>query len=822
MRFRSSGRVVLLILILVATATVGSAQTRPKSADSSSSSADNTQRAFLNQYCVGCHNARLKTAGLMLDRMDVSQVADKAEVWEKVVRKLRAGMMPPSGVPRPDRQTIENFTVRLETELDRSAAGKADPGAPALHRLNRTEYANAIRDILALDIDTTSLLPADDSSAGFDNNADALGVSPALMERYLGAASKISRMAVGDTAIAASEKVYAVPNDLTQDHHVEGLPFGTRGGVLIRHHFPVDGEYSIAVELSRGGNGVFAGAGGTKGEELEVSLNADRVRLFDLAAPKVVAGKEEDDGLEVKLPVKAGTQAIGVTFVARNYAPVEDTLQPYLRSMFPGAVWTVLPHVGSVTVKGPYKITGVGDTPSRRQIFVCHPANESQELPCAKQIVSSLGRRAFRHPLDDSELEAILSFYQAGRNKGSFDDGIEMALRRILASPEFMFRFEREPLKPGESFRISDLELASRLSFFLWSSVPDDELLKLAGEGRLKEPKVLEQEVHRMLADPRSDQLVNNFAGQWLYLRNLQSIVPAMEEFPDFDDNLRQALRRETELFFGSIVHEDHDVLDLLTANYTFVNERLARHYGIPNIYGSEFRRVTLSADSPRRGLLGQGSILTATSLATRTSPVLRGKWILENILGVPPPEPPPNVPALKENTRPTDTSVETVEAPSVRQRMEEHRANPVCASCHKMMDPIGFSLENFDAVGHWRTRDGRSPIDASGQLVDGTKVDGPEALRQALLVYSEQFVRTLTEKLLIYATGRSAAYYDMPVVRSISREAARKNYRFSSLVLGVVNSPAFQMRVRSNADQAAPVTAASRGQARNVTNKPL
>ena len=676
----------------------------------------------------------------------MSHVGEKADVWEKVVRKLRAGMMPPAGARRPDKQSIEEFTSRLESELDRSAAGKPNPGAPALHRLNRTEYANAIRDVLSLEIDATSLLPVDDSSAGFDNNADALGVSPALMERYLAAASKISRMAVGDPSVTPAEKTYAVPNDLTQDSHVDGLPFGTRGGVLIRHHFPVDGEYVIAVELSRGGNGAFAG-GGTKGEELEVSMNGERVKLFNLSAPKVVAGKEEDEGLQVRLQAKAGTQTIGVTFVAKNYAPVEDTLQPYQRSMFPGAVWTVLPHVGSVTVKGPAKIAGVGETPSRRRIFACHPASEQQELPCAKEIISSLGRRAYRRPLTDSDLEAILSFYQAGRNKGGFEDGVEMALRRILASPEFMFRFEREAPKAGEAYRISDLELASRLSFFLWSSVPDDELLKLAGQGKLKDPRVLEQQVHRMLADPRSSELVNNFAGQWLYLRNLQSIVPAMEEFPDFDDNLRQAFRHETEMFFGSIVHEDRNVLDLLTANYTFVNERLARHYGIPNIYGSEFRRVTLSADNPRRGLLGQGSILTATSLATRTSPVLRGKWILENILGTPPPEPPPNVPALKENSKPTDIGIETVETPSVRQRMEEHRANPVCASCHKMMDPIGFSLENFDAVGQWRTRDGRSPIDASGQLVDGTKVDGPEALRQALLVYSEQFVRTVTEK---------------------------------------------------------------------------
>jgi mono/diheme cytochrome c family protein len=822
MNFRSAVRTSLTIFFALITPLLACGQSaQPRSASSSSNTPATTQHAFVNQYCVGCHNAKLKTAGVMLDKMNVSQVGDNAEVWEKVVRKLRAGMMPPSGLPRPDRQTIETFTAKLESDLDRAAAGKTNPGAPALHRLNRTEYANAIRDILSLEIDATSLLPVDDSSAGFDNNADALGVSPALMERYLAAASKISRMAVGDTSVTPAEKTYAVPNDLTQDSHIEGLPFGTRGGILIRHHFPVDGEYVISVELSRGGNGVFAGAAGTKGEELEVSLNGERVQVFNLSAPKVVAGKEEDEGLHAKVKVSAGTQSIAVTFIAKNYAPAEDTLQPYERSMFPGAVWTVVPHVGSVTIKGPSKVTGVGDTPSRRQIFVCRPATESKELPCAKEIISSLGRRAFRRPLTDADLEEVLSFYQKGRNKGSFDNGIEMALRRILASPEFMFRFEREAPRRGESYRISDLELASRLSFFLWSSVPDEELLKLATQAKLRDPHVLEQQVRRMLANPRSSELVNNFAGQWLYLRNLQSIVPALEEFPDFDDNLRQAFRRETELFFGSVVHEDRSVLDLLTADYSFINERLARHYGIPNIYGSEFRRVTLDAANPRRGLLGQGSILTATSLATRTSPVLRGKWILENILGVPPPEPPPNVPTLKEITRPTDAGLETVEAPSVRQRLEEHRANPVCASCHKMMDPIGFSLENFDAVGQWRTKDGRSPIDASGQLVDGTKIDGPAALRQALMVYSDQFVRTMTEKLLIYASGRGVAYYDMPVVRSIVRDAARNNYRFSSLILGVVRSPTFQMRMKSIADQSA-TTAAVRQGSENFGNKPL
>ena len=749
----------------------------------------------------------------MLDKMDISHVSEHPEVWEKVVRKLRAGMMPPAGARRPDRAAITTFASNLETDLDHLVQAKPNPGAPALHRLNRNEYANAIRDLLALEIDATALLPADDSSAGFDNNADALGVSPALMERYLAAASKISRLAIGDATVAPSEKTYPVANDLTQNYHVEGLPFGTRGGILIKHNFPVDGEYTFAVELSRGGGGVFAGAGSVKGEQLEVSLNAARVKLFDLQG----GGPAPDDdsaalpGLQVRTPVKAGSQAVGVTFIAKNYAPVEDTLQPYQRSMFPGAVWSVLPHVGSVTIKGPYKVSGVGDTASRRRIFACHPAREATELACAKEIVSTLARRAYRRPVTDQDLETLLGFYQSGRNKGVFDGGIEMALRRILASPEFVFRFEREPagVKPGEPYRIGDVELASRLSFFLWSSIPDDELMKQASLGKLKDPGVLQQQVRRMLADPRSQGLVGNFAGQWLYLRNLQSIAPALEEFPDFDDNLRQAFRTETEMFFDSIVHEDRNVLDLLTANYTFVNERLARHYGIPNIYGSQFRRVTLSPDNPRRGLLGQGSILMATSLATRTSPVLRGKWILENILGAPPPEPPPDVPTLKENVKPTDQSVETVAAPSVRQRMEEHRANQPCAGCHKMMDPIGFALENFDGVGQWRTQDGRAPVDASGQLVDGTKVNGPAQLREALTGYSEQFFRTVTEKILTYAIGRGVEYYDMPAIRAVVRDAARDNDRFSALILGVVKSPPFQMRVKK-AEQTEPASLAA------------
>jgi cytochrome c551/c552 len=779
---------------ILAACSLGSAQAPPETG----------QRAFLDRYCVGCHNVKTRTGGLALDAVDLARPAGSAEILEKVDRKLRAGLMPPAGIPRPPKSEQTEFLTSLEKQLDAAAAGAVNPGAPALHRMNRTEYANAVRDLLGLDVDATSLLPADDSSAGFDNNADALGVSPALMERYLSAASKVSRLAIGDTHASYTEKTWAVPNDLSQHSHVEGLPFGTRGGILIRHVFPADGEYKVRVELSRGGAGAFAGSGTMTGEELEIGMNGERARLIPLGS--VVPGKAAPL-LEATVIARAGEQSIGVTFVAKNDAPSEDILQPYERTMFPGDVWAVLPHIGSVTIMGPSKVTGIGDSQSRRMIFVCRPAGPRNDIPCARRIVSTLARRAYRRPVTESDIATLMGFYATGRARGTFDDGIEIALRRILASPEFMFRFEREPAQPLKAFRITDIELASRLSFFIWSSIPDDELVRVASEGRLRDPIVLEQQVRRMLVDPRSNELVKNFAGQWLYVRNLQNTVPAIEDFPDFDDNLRQAFETETEMFFDSIVRENRSVLDLLTADYTFVNERLARHYGIPNIYGSQFRRIPLSPDSPRRGLLGKGSILTATSLATRTSPVLRGKWVLENILGTPPPEPPPNVPALKENAKPTDRGTETAETPSVRKRLEEHRANPVCAGCHKMMDPIGFSLENFDAVGQWRTVDGSAPVDASGQLVDGTKVDGPAALRESMVGYSEQFLRTVTEKLLIYAIGRGVTYRDMPVVRSVVKTSAPRNYRFSDLILGIVQSAPFQWRARDNAANMAQVS---------------
>ena len=770
---------------------------RPQSQRPASNTAASTQRAFINQYCTGCHNEKAKVGGLTLDTMDVSHVAANGEVWEKVVRKLRAGMMPPSGAKRPDRPAAEAFTTWLETELDRTAAAKPYFESAGLHRLNRREYANAVRDLLALEVDVNSLLPADDSSFGFDNMVSSLGISSALLEGYLSAASKISRLAIGDRTAVPNQKTYVAPSDLSQNEHIEGLPFGTRGGLLIRHNFPVDGDYVFQITLLRGTSEELFGRN-SKDEKLDLSIDGVRAKLFDIDAEERDRVRVDNvtQPMQVRVPVTAGAHSIGVAFLKKSYAASDDVFtSSHLRSSI--SVLDVsrasVPHLNSVTIGGPLKVTGISETPSRRLIFTCHPASADAETKCAEQIVTTLARRAFRRPVNGQDLEVLNVFYNEGRSKGSFDDGIEMALRRILASPDFVFRPEQAPanVKPGATYRISDVELASRLSFFLWSSIPDDELLRLATQGKLKDPNVLAAQVRRMLEDPRASEFVSNFAGQWLYLRNLQSITPALEEFPGFDDNLRQAFRRETELFFESIIREDHSLLDLLTADYTFVNERLAQHYEIPNVYGSQFRRVTLGPDNPRRGLLGQGSILTITSLPTRTSPVARGKWILENVLGTPPPNPPANVPPLKEN------SSQSVEALSLRKRMEEHRTNPVCAGCHKIMDPIGFSLENFDAVGKWRTRDGASVIDASGELTDGTKVDGPASLRNGLMRYSDQFVRTMTEKLLTYSLGRGLQYQDMPVVRAIAREAARDNYKFSSLILGIVKSSPFQMRTK-------------------------
>jgi hypothetical protein len=749
---------------------------------------------FLKQYCYECHNSTDESAaalyaGLFFDKLDVANIAADPETWEKVVRKLGTGMMPPAIKPRPDPAQQAGFMSYLEGQLDTLAAARPNPGRPALHRLNRAEYANAIRDLLALDVDATELLPADDSSFGFDNIAGSLGVSPVLLERYVSAAGKISRLAIGDKTMPDRQEKYVVPGDLTQNEHIEGMPLGTRGGAVFKHQFPVDAEYVIRADLVERGGRIF-GSNLSKGELLEVTLDGERIALVELADYEV------EEGASVRMFVPAGPHAIGAAFLKRNHAPVEDVIQPYEFSLFEPAIdpdpdWTFVPHLASVSVTGPFNAAGVSDTPARRKIFVCRPTEGRDEQACAREIVETLATRAYRQPIDREQLSTLMDFYDLGRRDGGdFDSGIEMALRRILASPEFVFRFERVPAKaaPGQVFRLGDVELASRLSFFLWSSIPDDELLALAVDGRLHDSSVLRRQVRRMLADPRADALVENFAGQWLYLRNLAVKGGAVEQFPNFDDNLRQAFRTETEMLFESIVREDRNVVDLLTADYTFVNERLARHYGIPGVYGSEFRRVTAPSDA-RRGLLGQGSFLLVTSNPERTSPVQRGVWVLENVIGAHVPTPPPNVPALEE----------TKSAPSrpvtVRAQMELHREKPFCSGCHKIMDPVGFALENFDAVGQWRTEEHGQPIVATGTLVDGTSVDGASELRAALLKYSDRFVQTVTEKLMTYALGRGVEYYDMPTVRAITRAAAKNDYRFSSVVLGLVESQPFLMR---------------------------
>jgi uncharacterized protein DUF1592/uncharacterized protein DUF1588/uncharacterized protein DUF1587/uncharacterized protein DUF1585/uncharacterized protein DUF1595 len=723
-------------------------------------------RALLDRYCVGCHNEKIRTAGLAIDKLDLAHPGNNAEVWEKVDRKIRAGMMPPSGVPRPDRATLDAFASQLETALDKAAAAKPNPGTTGLHRLNRTEYANSIRDLLTLEIDPSTLLPADDSSEGFDNIADALAISPALLERYIAAATQLSRLAVGDPATTPSTATYRIPGDLSQTDHIEGLPLGTRGGILVRHVFPLDAEYAIKIHAKAANIGL--GSPGFLGEEIEVTLNGERVKLVK-ATPSI----------DLRLTVKAGPQELGVAYIRKSPPGGDD-------------IWQIYPNnsgVQSVAITGPANSTGPGDTPSRRRIFVCRPVSADDELPCAKKILSALARRAYRRPVTDADLKTLMEFYESGRRDANFDAGIEQALARVLIDPRFVFRLESEPanIRAGGIYRISDLELASRLSFFLWSSGPDDELLDLAIQNKLHEPAALEHQTLRMLADPRSDTLATNFAEQWLYLRELKNQRPLS---PEFNDNLRESFRRETELLFASIVREDRNVVDLLNADYTFVDERLAAHYGMPGIHGSQFRRVAIQQDA-RRGLLGQSSFLLVSSVANRTSPVARGKWILENILGTPPPLPPPNVPPLKENeAAPQPTSL--------RARMEDHRKNPVCAACHKIMDPIGFSLDNFDLIGTWRSAELGAKIDATGQLVDGTQLDGPASLREALLSRSDVFVRTATEKLLTYATGRALKYYDMPAVRAIDRQAAKNDNRFSALVIGIVQSDPFQMRVKS------------------------
>ena len=779
-------------------------------------------KTVINKYCVTCHNEKLKTAGLMLDTLDVQHVADHAEVWEKVARKFRTAEMPPPGMPRPDKAAYAEVTAQLETALDAASAASPNPGRVAVHRLNRAEYTTAIRDLLGLEVDGRALLSSDDADQeGFDNVASVLSVSPVLLENYLSAARKISRLAVGDLALHPAVDTYKYSKLLIQDDQMsDELPFGSQGGALIRYQFPLDGEYTIKVQLRREHYDYLIGMG--EPHQIDIRLDGVRVKRFTVGGeakgmtmPENFAGNTQgspefevymhtaDAGLEVRLPVKAGEHDVSVSFVRRFWEP-EGILQPpqigFGRTT--NEYYHGNPSVEFVYIGGPYGATAHGDSLSRRKIFVCTPKDAASEEPCAKKILSTLAARAYRRPLTDEDVKTLLSFYQAGREEKDFDEGIQKGLERILAAPSFLFRVEKIPasVAAGSAYRLSDLDLASRLSFFLWSSVPDDELRNLAIRGRLREPKVLEQQVQRMLHDPRSRALVDGFANRWLGLSKLAGIVPDTDLYREFDENLREAMAKETQIFVASQLQEDRSVIELLTADYTYVNQRLAKHYGIPNIYGERFRRVKFT-DGVRGGLLGQASILSITSYPNRTSVVVRGRYLLANLLGAPPPPPPPDVPALKE-------AGADGQPRALKERMELHRKNAVCASCHQRMDPLGFSLENFDALGKWRTESDGAPIDASASMPDGTRFNGVAGLRTLLSSHKDDFVRTFTEKLLTYAIGRGVTYADFPAIRKIARDAAPQDYRWSGIILGIVNSAPFGM---STADSDRPVSIAQR-----------
>jgi mono/diheme cytochrome c family protein len=806
----------ILVLGVIVVATTGSAVGRAEP-QAVAPAASPSARAFVDEYCVTCHNPRLKTGGLTLEGLDASHPAANAETWEKVVRKLQLRVMPPQGARRPDDATYERTIAAITAPLD---TAPPFPGRPVLHRLNRAEYATAIRDLLGIQIDVAALLPPDDAAYGFDNVADALGSSPALLEAYLAASRKISALAVGDPRIGAGSETHTARQDLSQDHHLDGLPLGTIGGMAAEHTFPADGEYEFQVKLYRTNLNAIRGLQAS--HQIELTLDGDRILLSqvggddDLVAlqknPTTASDALEAGRLRVRHFVKAGQRQIASAFLDESSTRLEtNRLQRFVRDFNPydaeGA-----PHVMSITVSGPFDVTANGATrsaawtPVSPRLFVCRPSAAAAETACARRVLSTLGRRAYRRPLSSSQLDALMSFYDRGRRGASFEAGVESALRFMLASPEFVFRAEPEPsgAAAGAAYRIGDFDLASRLSFFLWSSLPDDPLLDLAAKGTLHEPAVLSKQVARMLADDRADAFVGNFAGQWLQLRNLKSIVPNSDLFPDFDDNLRQAFRRESELFFASVMREDRNVLDLMTADYTFVNERLAKHYGIPNVVGDHFRRVQLT-EPERFGLLGKGAVLLVTSHANTTSPVLRGKFVLDNVLGSAPPPPPPNVPALPE-----PDGVSTPK--TMRQQMELHRGSPVCAGCHKTMDPIGFALERFDAVGTLRVADfNGTPLDTADVLADGTRVDGVVSLREALVRRPEIFVQTLTEKLMVYALGRGLTYQDMPTVRRIVSHAREHQYRFSALVDGIVTSAPFEWRLKAPATEQSPRTTATR-----------
>ncbi len=800
---RSSGWLAGIVVV-VALAVAGFVEAGPSQAAAPDRGSEiEGHAALLQRYCLTCHTQRLMERGTVpveLESADLENVPAQAEIWEKVIRKVRTGTMPPLGRPRPDAAAADRLAAWLETEIDGAAAASPNPGRTVpLHRLNRTEYQNAVRDLLDLDVDAAALVPADDQSYGFDNIAGVLKVSPTLLERYMNAARFISRLAVGASPMAPTGETFRIVSDLSQYGHQDGLPFGTRGGLSVSYNFPRDGEYDIELAMLD----LFAGAPIREPHQLEVSVDGERVALFPLAPvdPERDQGAAYNTGpedLRVRVPVAAGPRTVTATFVRKTGALAESLRQPFDRPHGEGDYLLYAPHLGTLTITGPFDETGIEDTPTRRRIFVCRPGNAAEEAPCARQILSALARRAYRRSVTGRDLAPLVAFYEEGRMAGGFEAGIERALRALLVSPDFLFRVVSDPpgAEPGTPYRLSGLELASRISFFLWSSLPDDELLAVAEAGGLEDPEVVEAQVRRMLADPRSESLARNFAGQWLRLRNISGALPSDVLFPDFGESLRQDFVRETELFFDSILREGRGVTDLLTADHTFLNERLARHYGVPGVYGSDFRRVSL-ADGNRRGLLGQGSILTVTSYPDRTSPVGRGKWVLENVLGTPPPPPPPNVPEL-------EPAEDTGRVLAMRERMQQHRENPVCASCHRVMDPLGLALENFDAIGRWRGHmPGGIAIDASGTMPDGTAFDGPAELRGLLVRDREQFATVVTEKLLIYALGRGIEYYDAPAVRRIVRGSAADDYGLASLVVGVVRSTPFRMRLAGVAAEA-------------------
>ena len=812
------------------------------------------EKQMFSQYCYTCHSEKAKAAGLdsarklALDSLDPANVEKDGAKWELVVRKLRAGMMPPTGMKRPDAPVFNSMISYLETELDKNAQPFMPP--PGLHRLNRTEYANMIHDVLDLDVDPSKYLPSDDSTHGFDNQAAALGLSSTLVEAYVSAAQKISRLALGEPE-QPTLVVYRTPEDTSQDYHVEGLPFGTRGGLLVKHTFPSEGEYTITVTPIFGDNMSPTGFGSVPCEKLEILLDNDRVGFMNWngggrntpttncnqapgrgagargasaagpngragaagpaatptaqaqfptgqAGPEAFFGGRGGAPMRVKMKVTAGEHEVGATFLATNYAPLLDLDQHFMRSTLqtgPTPGYTFFPHVGTIRIEGPFNAVAAKESPSRRRVFICTPTGAADEAACAKKIVTNLATKMFRRPATPNDVEQLMEFYEFGKKEGGFNNGIEMVLARVLASPQFIYRIEEESaVKPGQPYRITDIDLASRLSFFLWSTGPDDQLVKLAAQNKLHEPLVLEQQVKRMLKDPKASALAINFAGQWLNLRGMQSTSPIPMLYPDFDDPLRQAERREVELLFENIIRQDRSIIDLLTANDTYVNERLAKHYGIPNVYGSQFRRVELPPEmDARRGLLGKGAILTTTAKPERNSPVTRGKWIMTNILGMSPPDPPPNVPPL-----PARAADPNAKEPTMRQKMEMHRVRPDCVQCHRLMDPIGFALENFDAIALWRSHDEGQPINAKSQVYDSTTIDGPIELRNWIVSkYSKTFVTVATEKMLTYALGRGVEWQDMPLVRAIARDADKNGDKLSALVLGVVKSKPFQMNIK-------------------------